>query len=394
MAPSRQESAAGPQATGGDHFDLGGSLVQMMDTANVRIAAVDTKGCVLVWNRALSELTGASGSAALGRNLGEWLTELGARDLADIMIRVAREPEPLRCEVRLPGLGGTMAAAAFCIFKVRDAAGSVTGVMAAGHDLTAMRALQNQMIHAEKLATVGQIAAGVAHEINNPLTSIQMCVEAVLRKGTLATEGKLANHFEATDLERLNRIREGSERIRKFSHDLTAYARPSGRDVEALSLNDVVEHALSFCEHALYEAKATLLRELAPQLPQVHVVRDHIMQVVTNLVSNAAQALRDAGGTIVVRTFRDPAGHVGLVVSDDGEGIRQEDRERVFEPFFTTKAAGRGTGLGLPVVKNIVLAHGGDIAFESRPGAGTTFTVLFPLGAPLIPPIRIEKQTP
>ncbi len=391
MAPSPRKDAARPQATG---FDLGESLVQMMDTANVLIAAVDTKGYVLAWNRALGALTGLDGSAGLGRNLGEWLTELGVRDLADIMARVANEPEPLRCEVRLPGLGGTVAAAAFCIFKVRDAAGNVTGVMAAGHDLTAMRALQNQMIHAEKLATVGQIAAGVAHEINNPLTSIQMCVEAVLRKGTLATEGKLVNHFEAADLERLHKIREGSERIRKFSHDLTTYARPSGRDVEVVSLNDVVEHALSFCEHVLYEAKATLLRELAPQLPQVHVVRDHIMQVVTNLVSNAAQALRDEGGTIVVRTFRDPSGHVGLAVSDDGEGIRQEDRHRVFEPFFTTKAAGRGTGLGLPVVKNIVLAHGGDIAFESRPGTGTTFTVLFPLGAPPIPPIKIEKQTP
>jgi PAS domain S-box-containing protein len=366
----------------------------MMDAADVLVAAVDTKGCVVAWSRALGKLTGASGSVGVGRKLGEWLTELGVRDLADVMIRAASESEPLRCEVRLPGVGGTIAAAAFCIFKVRDAAGNFIGVMAAGHDLTAMRALQNQMIHAEKLAAVGQIAAGVAHEINNPLTSIQMCVEAVLRKGTLASEGKVANHFEATDLERLKKIREGSERIRKFSHDLTAYARPSGREVEVVSLNDVVEHALSFCEHALYEAKATLLRELGPRLPQVHVVRDHIMQVVTNLVSNAAQALRDEGGTIVVRTFCDSSGHVGLAISDDGEGIRSEDRDSVFEPFFTTKAAGRGTGLGLPVVKNIVLAHGGTIAFESRPGGGTTFTVLFPLGAPPIPPIRTEKQTP
>ena len=108
MAPSPRKDAARPQATG---FDLGESLVQMMDTANVLIAAVDTKGYVLAWNRALGALTGLDGSAGLGRNLGEWLTELGVRDLADIMARVANEPEPLRCEVRLPGLGGTVAAA-------------------------------------------------------------------------------------------------------------------------------------------------------------------------------------------------------------------------------------------------------------------------------------------
>jgi signal transduction histidine kinase len=221
-----------------------------------------------------------------------------------------------------------------------------------------------------------------------------MCVEAVLRKASLATEGRVPNLYETTDVERLKKIREGAERIRKFSHDLTAYARPAGREIEEVNLNEVVEHALSFCEHVLFEAKANLTRDLAPDLPRAWVVRDHIMQVVTNLVSNAAQALREAGGTIVVRTFSDESGRIGLMVSDDGEGIREEDRERVFEPFFTTKPAGRGTGLGLPVVRNIVLAHGGDITFDSRPGGGTTFVVSLPLGGSIgsIGHSKAEKQ--
>jgi signal transduction histidine kinase len=131
------------------------------------------------------------------------------------------------------------------------------------------------------------------------------------------------------------------------------------------------------------------------------VVRDHIMQVVTNLVSNAAQALREEGGTIVVRTFSDGVAHVGLAVSDNGEGIREEDRARMFEPFFTTKPAGRGTGLGLPVVRNIVLAHGGQITFESKLGGGTTFQGVSSLKlrrqqhrhcSESIGPIKIEKQ--
>jgi signal transduction histidine kinase len=218
-----------------------------------------------------------------------------------------------------------------------------------------------------------------------------MCVEAVLRKGTLATQGRVPNAYEAIDIERLKKIQEGAERIRKFSRDLTTYARPSGRDTEEVNLNDVVEHALSFCEHVLYEAKASLVRELAADLPPVRVVRDHIMQVVTNLVSNAAQALGESGGTVTVRTYRQGGTGLALAVSDTGEGIREEDLGRVFEPFFTTKPAGRGTGLGLSVVRNIVLAHGGQIDFQSKLGTGTTFAVTLPLATASPRPTQTEK---
>ena len=378
--PARSTKSLAKKATRMAAPDLAAGLLQMMDEADVLVAVTDLEGRVVAWNRALAELTGCAGSDGVGKNLSEWLTKSGVRDLADIMGQVATQRESLRCEVRLPGALGSMAAAAFSVLPVRDRHGVPVAVMAAGHDLTALRALQSQVLHAEKLATVGQIAAGVAHEINNPLTSVQMCVEAVLRKASLATEGRVPNLYETTDVDRLEKIREGAERIRKFSRDLTTYARPSGREIEEVGLNEVVEHALSFCEHVLFEAKATLTRELALDLPRVRVVRDHIMQVVTNLVSNAAQALGDEGGIIEVRTFSDGAGRVGLAVSDNGEGIPEADRGRVFEPFFTTKPAGRGTGLGLPVVRNIVLAHGGEITFDSRPGGGTTFVVSLPLG--------------
>jgi PAS domain S-box-containing protein len=350
----------------------------MMAEADILIAVTDLGGNVVAWNPALARLTGCKEDEGLGRNLAEWLTEHGVRDLADIVREVAERGVAVRCEVRLPGTTG-MAAAAFNVMPVRGKKGAATFVMAVGHDLTALRGLQSQVLHAEKLATVGQIAAGVAHEINNPLTSVQVCVEAVLRKGSLALEGRVANAFDPHDLERLKKIQEGAERIRKFTRDLTTYARPSGREVEPVDFSEVVEHALSFCEPVLFAAKATLVRELAADLPKIWVVRDNIMQVVTNLVSNAAQSLAEAGGTVTVRTFRAREPWLGLSVSDNGEGIREQDRARVFEPFFTTKPAGRGTGLGLPVVKNIVLAHGGQIGFEPNPAGGTTFEVLLPL---------------
>ena len=371
---------------------LGRGLAQMMNETDVLIAMTDLEGHVVAWNRALADLTGHSEADGLGHRLADWLTGSGVRDLADIMAEVARAREPLHCEVRLPSASGGIAAAAFSVIPVRGPGDLAVAVLAAGHDLTALRALQSQVLHAEKLATVGQVAAGVAHEINNPLTSIQMCVEAVLRKSVLATEGRVPNLIDPIDIERLRKIQDGAERIHKFSRDLTTYARPSGRDIEEVNLNEVVDHALSFCEPVLYETKATLVRELAPDLPPVQVVRDHMMQVVTNLVRNAAQALGEAGGTVTVRTYRTGRASVGLAVSDDGEGIREEDRPRVFEPFFTTKAAGRGTGLGLTVVRNIVLAHGGDVSFQSTPGSGTTFVVSLALDHRFAVHPRTEKQ--
>jgi two-component system NtrC family sensor kinase len=358
---------------------LGRGLAQMMDETDVLVAMTDLEGRVVAWNRALAELTGRPEAEGRGKKLRDWLTGAGIRDLADIMAGVAREGEAIRCEVRLPGAAGAMAAAAFSVIPVRGPHGRPVAVLAAGHDLTALRALQSQVLHAEKLATVGQVAAGVAHEINNPLTSIQMCAEAVLRKAMLAAEGRVPNVIEPVDIERLRKIQEGAERIHGFSRDLTTYARPSGRDIEQVELNEVVEHALSFCEPVLYETKAELVKELSPDLPPVRAIRDHIMQVVTNLVRNAAQALVETGGSVTVRTFRSGKAAVGLAVSDNGEGIRPEDEAHVFDPFFTTKPAGKGTGLGLTVVRNIVFAHGGQISFQSMAGRGTTFVVSLPL---------------
>jgi len=385
----RSESEPSPTAAG-----LRDYLEQIVDQANVLVVATDLAGRVVVWNRALSRLTGFPRETVVGRDLSPWLSEAGMPELAQIMKQVATGADLSNCEVRLPSVSGTTARAAFNVATVRAQGGRPSAILAVGQDVTALRVLQNQVIHAEKLATVGQIAAGVAHEINNPLTSIQACIEAVLNKATMATQGHVPNQIELVDVERLKRIQDGAERIRRFTHDLVGYARPSRVEIERLDLNEVVEHALSFCEHIFAEAKAKLDRDLAPNLPQVRAVRDQIMQVVTNLATNAAQALGTNGGTIRVRTFHDGDVTVGLAVTDTGSGIRQEHRASIFDPFFTTKPAGSGTGLGLSVVRNIVYAHGGQITFQSQLGSGTTFLVTLPVSHPQSHDVEVEKSTP
>lgn len=354
-------------------------LEQLIDQANVLIIAVDLQGRVTVWNRAMNRLTGFARAEVVGRELLPWLTELGNQDVALVMQQVASSGESATREVRLPSAGGSVLRAAFDVVTIHGQGNRPAAIMAVGQDVTVLHSLQNQIIHAEKLATVGQIAAGVAHEINNPLTSVQVCADAVLRKAQLALGGKIPNAFEPADIERLKKIREGSDRIQRFARDLVSYARPSGTEIDEVSLNEVVEQGLSFCEHVLDEAQATLERDLHRELPPLRAIRDQILQVVINLVTNAANALGSQGGQIGIRTWPAGGATVRLSVSDTGVGIKDEDRPHIFDPFFSTKQPGRGTGLGLSVVRNIIYSHGGQITFNSELGHGTTFVVTLPL---------------
>jgi two-component system NtrC family sensor kinase len=354
-------------------------LEQLIDQATFLIIATDLAGRVTVWNRAMNKLTGFSRGHAVGRELLPWLAQLGAPDIGLVCKQVGAGGEPATREVKLPTVGGAVLRAAFNVVPVRGQGGQADAVLAIGQDVTALRSLQSQVIHAEKLATVGQIAAGVAHEINNPLTSIQVCAQAVLRKATLAVTGKAQNAFDEPDLDRLKKIEEGAERIRRFARDLVSYARPSGSEVEKVSLNEVVEQGLSFCEHILNDAQAKLERDLIRATPPIFAIRDQLLQVVINLVTNAAHALGERGGQVRVRTYSTSDATVSLAVSDTGVGIKDEDRPHIFEPFFSTKPAGRGTGLGLSVVRNIIYSHGGQISFQTRPGSGTTFVVTLPI---------------
>jgi two-component system, NtrC family, sensor kinase len=234
-----------------------------------------------------------------------------------------------------------------------------------------LRELSSYMVQAEKLASVGQIAAGIVHELNNPLTSIVAYTDYLTRRAH-------ARGADADDLERLRRIRESAGRMLRFTRDLVAYARPSSETPVVLSLHTVIDRALAFCEHVLEESGVTVERCFAPDLPAVRGVPEELAQVFVNLVTNACHAMAPFHGRLIVRTER-LEGAVRVVVEDNGHGIPEESLPQIFAPFFTTKPDGRGTGLGLSIVKSIVDNHEGEIRAEAVSPRGARFVVELPV---------------
>lgn len=225
--------------------------------------------------------------------------------------------------------------------------------------------------HKDKLAGLGKVVAGVVHELNNPVTSILAYAEYLRRK---AERGPL----DASDLDRLARIEESARRIHGFSRDLIAYARPSTEIPVLLVIHDVVDRALTFCEHVFAPAGVRIERVFGEVKP-VRAIGGQLAQVFVNLFMNAAHAMSPAGGTLRIATGLDGPRAVHVTVSDTGSGIAEHALPRIFEPFFTTNESGDGTGLGLSIVREIVEAHQGTVWAERRDGSGAAFHVVLPV---------------
>jgi two-component system NtrC family sensor kinase len=247
-----------------------------------------------------------------------------------------------------------------------------------------LKSLKSYMVQAEKLASLGQMAAGMVHELNNPLTSIVAYSDYMLRH-----TGK----FEEPDAERIRRIAESANRMLRFTRDLVSYARPSSELPVPVPLHNVINRALAFCEHEIDRAGVGVHRTFDERVTSVRGKPEELAQIFVNLVTNACHAMAmpatpSEGATTGERAVpkltvsTELVGNdttVRIVVCDTGHGISPPNIPLVFAPFFTTKGAGQGTGLGLSIVKNIVEAHHGEITVESAPESGTRFIVLLPV---------------
>ncbi len=354
-----------------DAIGLRDYQARLLDSANALILGIDRTWRITVCNRALLELTGVTRDYLLGRDVRDFVAADQRQPLTTAFSAALAGQHHTAVTVMLPTAKGPVRSV-WSIAPVGRSGGPIEAVVAIGQDQSKIDALQQQIIRSERLATLGELAAGVVHELNNPLTSITVYAEYLVRK--LEAQGQ-----EAPDVEKLRRIGASAQRILRFSRDLVQYARPSGKDLAKVDLAAVVRSSISICDHLLERGNITVEVDLSPELPVLHAVAGQLEQVLINLITNAVHAI-DSNGTIDVRTRLAEDNVALLEVHDSGPGIKPEDRERIFEPFFTTKPDGKGTGLGLPIVRNIVEQHRGVISVGQSDLGGAVFRVTIPVG--------------
>ncbi len=239
-------------------------------------------------------------------------------------------------------------------------------------DISGQRQIESRLFHSERLAALGQMVSGVAHELNNALTSIFGYAQMV-QKRTRGFEWEAeARH-----------ILEEAERARGIARNLLLFSRGSESERAPVNLNEVVERTLEIRAYELRLENIRVELDLDQQLPEAIADAAQIQQALLNLIVNAEQAIRQTGesGHIWIRTKQIPGDHIAVEVADDGPGVPPEVILRIFDPFFTTKPAGVGTGLGLSILYGIVHQHGGEVSVESRPGGGAVFTLELPRAA-------------
>ncbi len=228
--------------------------------------------------------------------------------------------------------------------------------------------IQGQLLHADRLATIGQLAAGVAHELNEPLANILGFTQLCLKIKKLPNE----------TINDLQKIEEASFYAKGIIQKLMEFSRQSTPNTETLDLSLVINDSIYFIEARCAKEGITINRQFAKEV-MVFADSGQLKQIITNLAINSMQAMK-RGGSLTVETKKDNQQAL-LIVRDDGVGINQNDIDKIFMPFFTTKDIGEGTGLGLSVIYGIVKAHSGDITVSSKEGEGTTFQISFPLKA-------------
>jgi PAS domain S-box-containing protein len=418
-----------------DNYHLMRTLI---DNLPDRIFAKDRDSRFLVNNEAHLNILGAAGPAdAIGKTDEDFFPPDVARPFIEEERRIVATGEGIvDQEQRRRSRAGEERWVTITKVPFRNAQGEIAGIVGIAHDVTALKhaqsllreqnemlersmesereaherlkRAQSQLVQSEKLASLGQMVAGVAHEINNPLSFVANNV-AVLQRDLRAMAtllelyakadrtvadrhpelaGEIRALAERVDLaytipniqDLLTRSREGLRRIQQIVKDLRDFARLDEADLHDVDLNEGIRSTANIILGVAKKKRVAIDLDLGP-LPTVTCYPAKVNQVVMNLLANAIQASHE-GGKVTVRTRDDGDGHVAIQVIDAGTGIPARVRDRIFDPFFTTKPPGEGTGLGLSISYGIVQDHGGRIDVQSEEGKGTTFTVTLPVKRP------------
>ena len=255
------------------------------------------------------------------------------------------------------------------ISPIIDNDGRVVGYLGSHRDITEQKQLEQQLMHSQKMESIGTLAAGIAHEVGNPLASISSIVQVLLRT--------ISDDFAK---DKLGLVEAQVHRITKIIRDLVDFSRPSNYQIQPTDVVKTLTDAVEIVKMGKKAKEITFVTHVRRQMPLLSLVPDQISQVFINILLNAVDALHGKRGTITSEVERDNE-RVRVTITDNGQGIAPENLSKIFEPFFTTKPVGEGTGLGLWVSYGIVRSFGGDITVTSAWGQGTSFCIILPLNA-------------
>ncbi len=372
------------------------------------VIAVDLGGKITFMNPAAESLIAMTLSEAQGRSAHEVLRllDMESRLLAETPLdRALSERRPVEVpEVPSENASGSQRIIADSAAPVLDN-GELLGAVMVLRDVTAQKRLQKQLEIADRLASLGTMAAGVAHEINNPLCVVVANAGLVLEeleglRSPPASAAEQRAHMLEEAIEMQRQVLSAASRIARIVSDLGAFSRPQAQESGSLDVRDAVEWAIRSTAHE-FRHRARLSTKLQ-KVPRVDADETRLGQVLVNLLINAAHSIAPgdvAGNEVSVVTRASESGHVIIEVSDSGSGIAPEVLSRIFEPFFTTKPVGIGTGLGLSICHGIAISMGGELTVQSQLGEGTTFKLELPAsitqnpGSSLRPePVVIERR--
>jgi PAS domain S-box-containing protein len=347
-------------------------LESIVEKAGDAISVVDLEGKVIYWNEGAERIYGYRKEDVLGRKLSEFLYPREERlkkeeenFMRGLMERVKEGEVVPNVEVKRQAKDGREIVTSMTISPLRNAEGRIIGASRICKDVTHLKKAEERLILTERLSSLGELSAGVAHELRNPLAGIKINTQILLRK----------KDFPEMERRLLESSQEGIEKIQKIVEDMLHFAKPKPSHFKEEEINDVLEKSFPILQAKLKKANISFLFTRGESLPRVRIDVHQIQQVLINLMLNAIQAM-EKGGTLTLRTFAEDGG-VGVEVRDTGIGIPRPHLKKIFDPFFTTKS--EGTGLGLSISHKILENHGATIDVISEEGRGAAFTIHFPV---------------
>ncbi len=343
-------------------------LKNILHTSDSAIMMVDNDEKFIAWNKGAEQIFGYTENEVLGKSSSLLLPEgdLYANQLFKIQNESRTNGRSMILNTERKRKDGEIISVRLIVTSLQDKQGKYAGRSIIINDYSEYKRLQAQIDQSEKLAVIGQIAAGVAHEIGNPLTSISSLVQILQRR----SQDQFMN-------EQLINIKENIDRISKIVRELVDFSRPPSYETQSQDITDIIKTALGIVKYDKRVRHVNFETDLKTCLPRVNIAADQLLQVFVNILINSLDAIEGNGTISMKSNFDDRT--VSVSIADNGCGMDDSLIDKIFDPFFTTKEVGKGTGLGLSVSYGIVHRFEGEIRVKSKVNEGSTFTVILPI---------------